>query len=74
MALNKYFQDELNYLRELGAAFSEYNPSLAKLLSEEGDDPDVERLFEGFAFLTGRIRQKLDDEIPEVSHSLIELL
>lgn len=74
MALNKFFQDELNYLRELGTAFAAQNPSLAKLLSEEGDDPDVERLFEGFAFLTGRIRQKLEDEIPEVSHSLIELL
>ncbi|WP_395344303.1 type VI secretion system baseplate subunit TssF [Ningiella sp. W23] len=74
MAHNKYFQDELNYLRELGAQFAEHNPSLAKLLSEEGDDPDVERLFEGFAFLTGRIRQKLDDELPEISHSLIELL
>ncbi|MBZ9613415.1 type VI secretion system baseplate subunit TssF [Rheinheimera maricola] len=74
MAQNKFFQDELNYLRELGAAFAEQNPSLANLLSEEGEDPDVERLFEGFAFLTGRIRQKLEDEIPEISHSLIELL
>jgi type VI secretion system protein ImpG len=74
MAHNKFFQDELDYLRELGAHFAELNPSLAKLLSEEGDDPDVERLFEGFAFLTGRIRQKLEDELPEVSHSLIELL
>lgn len=74
MAYNKFFQDELSYLRELGTAFAEQNPSLAKLLSEEGEDPDVERLFEGFAFLTGRIRQKLEDELPEVSHSLIELL
>lgn len=74
MAHNKFFQDEINYLRELGTSFSEQNPSLAKLLSEEGDDPDVERLFEGFAFLTGRIRQKIEDELPEVSHSLIELL
>lgn len=71
---NKYFQDELTYLRELGTAFAEKNPSLAKMLSEEGDDPDVERLFEGFAFLTGRIRQKIEDEQPELSHSLIELL
>lgn len=74
MAYNKYYQDELNYLRELGALFAEQNPSLAGLLAEEGDDPDVERLFEGFAFLSGRIRQKIDDELPEISHSLIELL
>ncbi|MFT4928256.1 MAG: type VI secretion system protein ImpG [Phenylobacterium sp.] len=74
MAVNQYFQDELKYLRELGKEFSEQNPGLSKFLSSQGDDPDVERLFEGFAFLTGRIRQKLDDELPEITHSLINLL
>ncbi len=74
MAFNQYFQDELKYLRELGKTFSEQNPGLSKFLSSQGDDPDVERLFEGFAFLTGRIRQKLDDELPEITHSLINLL
>ncbi len=34
----------------------------------------MERLLEGFAFLTGRLRQKLDDELPELSHSLMQLL
>jgi len=74
MAFNKYYQDELSYLREMGALFSQQNPGLSRYLSEAGSDPDVERLFEGFAFLTGRIRQKLDDELPEVTHSLINLL
>lgn len=74
MAFNKYYQDELNSLRELGAEFSEQNPGLSKFLSEEGDDPDVERLLEGFSFLSGRIRQKLDDDLPEISHSLINVL
>ncbi|HET6371412.1 MAG TPA: type VI secretion system baseplate subunit TssF, partial [Nitrospiria bacterium] len=37
-------------------------------------DPDVERLLEGFAFLTGRIRQKLDDEFPELVHAMMSLL
>lgn len=74
MAINHYFEDELNYLRELGRAFSQQNPALSKFLSAEGDDPDVDRLFEGFAFLTGRIRQKLDDGLPEITHSLINLL
>ncbi|WP_026375740.1 type VI secretion system baseplate subunit TssF [Aestuariibacter salexigens] len=74
MAFNKYFQDELNALRELGSAFSQQNPGLAKFLSEDSEDPDVERLLEGFAFISGRLRQKLDDEFPEISHSLINLL
>jgi type VI secretion system protein ImpG len=71
---NKYYQDELAYLRELGREFSQAYPMLAPMLSDRGADPDVERLLEGVAFLTGRIRQKLDDEIPEVIHSLAHLL
>ncbi len=31
----------------------------------EATDPDVERLLEGFAFSVARLRQKLDDEMPE---------
>lgn len=34
----------------------------------------MERLLEGFAFLTGRLRQKLDDELPEITHALFNLL
>lgn len=74
MTFNKYFQDELAYLRELGAEFAQENPNLAPFLARDSNDPDVERLMEGFAFLSGRIRQKLDDELPEVAHSLIDLL
>ena len=67
---NKYFQDELAYLRELGREFSQAYPTLAPMLADRGVDPDVERLLEGVAFLTGRIRQKLDDEVPEFLQSL----
>ncbi len=73
MALNKYYSDELAYLRDLGAEFANENPNLAPFLARTSRDPDVERLLEGFAFLTGRLRQKIDDEIPELSHSLIGL-
>jgi type VI secretion system protein ImpG len=71
---NKYFQDELAYLRELGREFSQSYPTLAPMLADRGVDPDVERLLEGVAFLTGRIRQKLDDEVPEFLQSLGALL
>lgn len=74
MTFNKYFQDELSYLRELGREFSAANPKLAPFLGEGGNDPDVERLLEGFAFLSGRLRQKLDDDLPELTHGLIQLL
>jgi type VI secretion system protein ImpG len=71
---NKYYQDELNFLREMGKEFSQAYPALAHMLAERGSDPDVERLLEGFAFLAGRIRHKLDDEFPEVTHGLLNLL
>ena len=67
---NKYYQDELTYLRDLGREFAAAYPGIAPMLAERGGDPDVERLLEGVAFLTGKIRQKLDDELPEVIHSV----
>jgi len=74
LSFNKYYQDELSFLREMGEEFSRAYPAVAPMLSGRGGDPDVERLLEGVAFLTGRIRQKLDDEIPEVTHGLMNLL
>ena len=73
MTFNKYYQDELLYLRELGREFSSAHPEAASFLAEPGSDPDVERLIEGFAFLTARVREKLDDELPEITHSLMEM-
>jgi len=37
-------------------------------------DTYVERLFEGFAFLMGRLREKLDDDLPELTEGLVSLL
>lgn len=74
MNFNRYYQDELIALRELGREFSERNPALSPFFDTPGRDPDVERILEGFAFLTGRLRQKLDDELPEITHALFNLL
>jgi type VI secretion system protein ImpG len=74
MSFNDYYQSELTALRQMGRTFAERNPALAPFLGQSGQDPDVERLLEGVAFLTGRLRQKLDDEWPELTHSLMQLL
>jgi type VI secretion system protein ImpG len=71
---NKYYQDELTYLRQLGQEFANAYPQVGHMLAETGTDPDVERLLEGFAFLTGRIRQRLDSELPELTHAFVGLL
>ncbi len=73
----KYFDEELRYLKEGGEEFAEAFPERARLLNlaaVDDRDPYVERLFEGFAFLTGRIRQKLDDDFPELTRSLMEMI
>ncbi len=72
--IEKYYQDELRYLRDLGQEFAKAHPALAHHLSGPGRDPDVERMLEGFAFLSARIRQKLDDEFPELAHGVMNLL
>ncbi len=74
MVFNDYYKKELIALRTNGAEFSRKNPGLSSFLSKEGQDPDVERLLEGFAFLTGRLQQQLDKELPEVAHTLVELI
>lgn len=71
---NTYYQEELAFLREMGREFAAAHPGVAHMLEAAGADPDVERLLEGVAFLTGRIRQKLDDEIPELFQAMMSLL
>ena len=74
MSVNTYYRDELAYLREMGKLFAQANPRLSSYLAKEASDPDVERLLEGFAFLVGRMRQRLDGEMPELAHSLLQLV
>lgn len=71
---NRHFQEELANLRDLGAAFSKAHPAVAPMLSGPTADPDVERLLEGVAFLTALLREKLDDDFPEIIHELIRLI
>ena len=74
MKLSDYYKQELQELRSLGSEFSRKNPGLSSFLSRKGQDPDVERLLEGFSFLAARLRQYFDEELPEVSHSLAQVL
>jgi type VI secretion system protein ImpG len=71
---NRYFQEELRNLKDLGEEFSKAHPALAPMLSGPTTDPDVERLLEGVAFLTALLRQKLDDEFPELINELMQLI
>ena len=75
--IETYYDEEMWYLNEAGKEFERAHPERARFLNItqlDDRDPYVERLFEGFAFLAGRIREKLDDELPELTESLIGLL
>jgi type VI secretion system protein ImpG len=72
-----YYERELIFLRRMGAEFARKYPKIAaRLLLEEEkiEDPHVERIIEAFAFLTGRISLKLDDELPEITESFLNVL
>jgi type VI secretion system protein ImpG len=69
----KYYEQELFHLRELAAEFARAHPALAPMLSGASQDPDTERLLEGTAFLTGMLRQKIDDEFPEIIGGLMQI-
>ncbi len=73
----RYYDEEMRYLQEAGKAFAEEHPDVARYLNIDSltdRDPYVERLFEGFAFLTGRIREQLDDELPQYTEGLLHLI
>ncbi|MEQ4973930.1 type VI secretion system baseplate subunit TssF [Enterobacter cloacae] len=73
----RYFDAEMRYLREAGKEFAQTHPDRAAMLDLDKagtPDPYVERLFEGFAFSMGRLRQKIDDDLPELTETLVSML
>jgi type VI secretion system protein ImpG len=76
-ALLASYNRELDALRSLSQAFAEAHPKVAsrlRLSGETVDDPHVERLLEGVAFLAARVQQRLDDELPEITDALLGVL
>jgi type VI secretion system protein ImpG len=72
----RYYSQELQYMREMGAEFASQFPKIAARLalgSTEVADPYVERLLEGFSFLAARVRLKLDAEFPRFSQHLLAM-
>jgi len=73
--LLRYYNRELQYVRELGGEFAREFPKIAGRLALDEfacADPYVERLLEGFAFLTARVQLKLDAEFPRFTQNLLE--
>lgn len=72
-----YYERELGYLRRHGREFAERYPKIAGrlLLSADGSqDPHVERLIESFALLSARTSKKIEDDYPEFTEALLEVM
>lgn len=73
----RYFDAEMRYLRDAAKEFAQTHPDRAAMLDLDKPgtpDPYVERLFEGFAFSMGRLREKIDDDLPEFTEGLVSIL
>lgn len=74
--LLRRYEEELRYMREMGAEFADAYPKVAGRLGMDGlecADPYVERLLEGFAFLAARIQLKLDSQFPVFTQNLLDV-
>ena len=72
-----YYNDELDFIRNLGAEFAEAHPEIAghlRLSKDHIEDPHVSRLIESFAYLNARTRKKIDDDFPEISRAFLNVL
>jgi type VI secretion system protein ImpG len=75
--LMDYYEAELTFLRDMGVEFANEFPKVAQrldLANTEVADPFVERMLEGFAFLTARIQLKMDAEFPTFTQSLLNIV
>lgn len=72
-----FYERELAFLRGYSQEFARSYPKIAARLamsSDNSEDPHVERMIQSFALLTSRISKKLDDDYPEFTEALLEIL
>ena len=72
-----YYERELTFLRQMGGEFAAQYPKVASRLQLEPnrcEDPHVERLIEAVALLAARIHLRLDDDFPEITQALLNVV
>lgn len=73
--MRRYFEAEMRMLRDAGEAYAEAHPEQARQLGLDNihdRDPYVERLLEGFAFLSAQVRQRIDAAAATTANDLLE--
>lgn len=74
---DRFYKAELDYLEKAGQEYARLHPQRAQHLGVtdvRSRDPHVERLVQSFAFLTGRVHRRLNDDFPELTHNLLDLI
>jgi type VI secretion system protein ImpG len=72
--MGKYFDTEMRLLQESAQDFARAFPEKARMLGLQDikdRDPYVERLLEGMAFLAAEVKQRIDDDVPELAEALL---
>lgn len=72
-----YYERELGFLRRYSREFAERYPKIAGRLLIAGEvceDPHIERMIESFALLNARVSKRLDDDYPQFTEALFEVL
>ncbi len=70
------YTEELDFLRRMSGEFARDFPTVAgrlDLSQFDCEDPWVERLLEGVAYLTSRVRRELDGGMPLLAESLVSI-
>lgn len=72
-----WFDTELSALRKRASRFALKHPKIAgrlRMTPDAVDDPHTDRIVQSFAYTAARIRQKLEDDFPELTDTLLEAL
>ncbi|MDZ5456576.1 type VI secretion system baseplate subunit TssF [Azohydromonas lata] len=72
-----HYERELALLQQQAEEFAQRHPHIAGRLSASGEllqDPQVQHLLQSFALLAARVHARLDDDVPEITHPLLERL
>ncbi|NJO38731.1 MAG: type VI secretion system baseplate subunit TssF [Rhizobiales bacterium] len=72
-----YYEEELRFIRDMAGEFADSNQRTAGYLGLDAlacEDPYVERLLEGFAFLAARVRLRQDTSFHRFTSHLLEMV
>lgn len=74
MTLHRRLIEEFETIRRIGDEVAQRHPDLARFVDLESNDPDVRQLLGGLALVAANFRERVREEIPLTSQSLLRVL